>query len=171
MPRGNKMAGDKDGNMWAKVEIKTDGTPEQVASFLIDWFRRNYTSFGMVPRLIFNEGGSLARVEGVNAPDDVLIAYTYDEAFAILNDGKLPEDIELDPGYRYIHRRKGKIDGVYVAASVYHRIDAQTGLTSLCGAVRAGAAGYEIIIKDKPLLQSRLCNNCLRGITIVRGEK
>lgn len=159
------MAEDK-ANLMGKVELKMDGTPEQLASFLIDWFRRNYTSSGMVPRLKFNEGGSLNGIEGVNAPKDVVIAYTFDEAFAILNDGKTPDEFDLDPGWRYIFRRRGKVDGKYVAASVYHRIDLVDGITSLCGAVRAGASGYEIVIKDKQLLQARLCNNCIRGITV-----
>lgn len=160
------MAEDKDGNLITKIEMKTEGTPEQVASFLIDWFRRNYTSYAMVPRLVFNEGGSLRSVEGVNAPDDVLLTHTFDEAFAILNDGKTPDELDLDSGWRYIFRKKGKVDGRYVKASVYHRIDLVDGVTSLCGVVRAGENGYEIVIKDKRLLQARLCNNCIRGITV-----
>ena len=151
------MVGDKDSNMMTKIEIKTDGTPEQVASFIIDWCRRNYTGFGLVPRLIFNEGGSLKSVEGVNAPDDVLVAYTFDEAFAILNDGKKPGDIKLDPGYRYIFRSKGKYGGKFFPATVYHRINSADGISSLCGAVKAGEAGYELVLKKNALLQSRLC--------------
>ena len=159
------MAGDKEGNVWTKMEIKTDGTPEQVASFIIDWCRRNYTGYGLVPRLIFNEGGSLKSVEGVNAPDDVLVAYTFDEAFAILNDGKKPGEFDLDPGYRYVHRPKGKFEDVFYPASVYHRINSADGISSLCGAVKAGETGYELVLKKKALLQSRICNNCMKGIT------
>ena len=90
-----------------------------------------------------------------------------DEAFAIQNDGKTPDEIDLDPGFRYIFRRRGKVEGRYVNASVYHRI-ADDGVTSLCTAVTAGENGYEIVIKSKELLLSRLCNNCVKGITIKR---
>ncbi len=164
------MAGNKEGNLLAKIELATEGTPDQFAAFFIDWCRRNYTGYGMVPRLIFNEGGSIKSVEGVNASDDVLITHTFDEAFALLNNGKTPDEIELDAGYRYIHRRSGRVDDRHVEASVYHRIDAQDGVSSLCGAVKAGVSGYEIIFKEKQLLLSRLCNNCIRGIT-VRGDE
>ena len=149
------------------TKMKIDGTPEQFAAFLIDWCRRNYTSYGMVPRLKFDDAGSLWSIEGVTAPDDVVIAFGFDEAFAMLNDGKKPEEFDFDPGHRYVFRRSGKVNDRYVRASVYHRIG-EDGLTALCGAVKAGENGYEIVIKDKPLLQSRLCNNCLRGITVAR---
>ena len=157
------MAGDKDGNLWTKMEIKTDGTPEQLAAYIIDWARRNYSGYGMVPKLIFNEDGTLHSVEGMNAPDDILIAFTFEEAFAILNDGKAPAEFNLDPGFRYVHRRKGKFEDVFYPASAYHRIG-DDGVSSLCGAAKAGESGYEIVFKKKKLLSSRICNNCMKGI-------
>jgi hypothetical protein len=146
---------------------KIQGTPEQFAAMMIDWCREHYRIFMLVPRITLSQAGAVIQVDIIQAQQELLNWNTYDDAFEILN-GKTPDKMVLEPGYRYIYRKKGRYDGTWRPDSSYHKLG-KDWKTAVCGAAEAGQVGFELVIKAKPVLRSKLCNNCAKGI-VTRQE-
>lgn len=145
--------------------VRIGQSPEQFADFMIDWCADTYYRFGLVPRITFNDDGSVAMVEGIPAKSELLKTHTFGDAFVVLN-GITPVECKkgLTPGHRYIHRQKGNVDGKWRPASQYHLPD-KDYTTSLCGAAVAGKGGYEIVFSKTPVMRARTCTHCARGTT------
>lgn len=146
------------------LHVRLDGSPEHFAAFMIDWCRQTYRIMWIVPRITLNEDGSVAMVEGIQASEPVIMTHTFDDAFERLN-GKPPTEFDLQPGIRYIHRKKGTVDGRYRTVSQYHMPDKDL-TTSICGAAMAGENGYQLVFKKTKVLRSLLCTHCARGTRI-----
>ena len=152
---------------YRNFHVRLAGTPEQFAAFLIDWCRESYRVIGLVPRITLNEDGSVGMVEGIQAERNLLLTHTFNDAFEVLN-GKTPAEFALAPGHRYLHRLKGTVEGRWRPASQYHKPD-KDYTTSVCGAVSAGGAGYEIVFKTDPVPRTMLCTHCARGTKTRQG--
>ena len=143
--------------------VRISGTPEQFAVWMIDWCREAFRVYGIVPRITFNEDGSVQMVEGIQATPKLMETHTFNDAFEIINGGKTPDQLDLKPGFRYIHRMQGTYDGKWRQASQYHD-PSKDFTTAYCGAAQAGEGGYEIVFKKNQVIRARLCNNCAKGI-------
>ena len=66
----------------------------------------------------------------------------------------------------YIHRPKMRIDNRITERSTFHMMDDADSDMSQCGAVRVGEDGYIHVHKDRKLLLSMTCNNCLNKIIV-----
>ena len=52
----------------------------------------------------------------------------------------------------------------------YHQL-AKDGKTAVCGAVALGEFGFKVIEKERPVLRSRICNNCISGRVVRQIEQ
>ena len=143
-------------------------SPEETALWMIDWCREHYRvpGFSFIPKLTLRDDGGVTAVAYFPTRKSLEYTHSFNDAFEILNHC-VPDDLELS-GKRYIYRAKGKHDGKYRPASVYHLVG--TGGYSACGAVKAGEIGYKTIYRKTPVLRSQQCNHCSRG-TVIRQEE
>ena len=128
---------------------------------LVELCRKYFETLGTVPK-ISTEAGNLL-MEVVQFKDLETRRYlTFEKAFDVVNDWPLKD---LDPTL-YIHRAKGMLGDRHVEASQFHLQAADDPEAAKCRAVTAGENGYQLVLKPKPLLQSRTCTNCLHTKTI-----
>ncbi len=65
--------------------------------------------------------------------------------------------------FLYLRRPRSKnYEGRWRVASMFHQI-AIDGQTSVCGAVKNGLHGFEIVIRNTQVLRSMTCSNCTQG--------
>ncbi len=69
-----------------------------------------------------------------------------------------------DEKFRYIRRPKMKVGKRYRPASTYHQT--KDGETSKCGGVRVGDKGFELVERERKVLLSMTCSNCLNNIVV-----
>ncbi len=73
---------------------------------------------------------------------------------------------EVSPKFDYIYRPKMKLGDRVTVASTYHMVDKEDSDLARCGAVRAGEDGYTVVHKDRKLLLSMTCSNCLNRVIV-----
>ena len=127
---------------------------------LVELCRKYFKTLGTVPK-ISTEADNLL-IEVVQFKDLETRRYLpFEKAFDVVNDWPLKD---LDPTI-YIYRAKGTVGNRHVEASQFHLQAKDDKELSLCRAVGAGLNGYQLVLKPKPLLQSRTCTNCLQTKT------
>ena len=133
---------------------------------LVELCEKYFKTLGTVPRISI-EGDHMA-IEVVQIIDLETRRYgTFSQAFDTTN-GFLLKDFKPTI---YIHRSKGKHlnqrgKTVWHETSMYHLQDLENPTISKCGAATATEYGYRMLLKPRPMLRSRTCANCLKGIVV-----
>ena len=68
--------------------------------------------------------------------------------------------------FTYIQRPSHRMGARWVESSVLHLGDEADRDLSRCGMVRVGEDGYIHVDKDRKLLLSMTCNNCLNRVVV-----
>lgn len=144
----------------------TTATAAGTIDELVDLCERYFKSLGTVPKISF-EGDHLA-IEVVQMKNRDTRRYgTFSQSFDVINGFPLKE---FKPTI-YIHRAKGTHlnqhgKTVWHETSMYHLQDLEDPTMAKCGAAQATVYGYRLVLKPKPMLRSRTCANCVKGVVV-----
>lgn len=148
------------------ITVLAEGTVYDLVTLCMRYFK----TLGTVPKITI-EGDHMA-IEVVQIVDMETRRYgTFEQAFDTTN-GYLLKDFKPTI---YIHRPRGKHlnrqnKTVNHETSTYHLQDPDNPTLSKCHAAQATVYGYILVLKPKPMLRSRTCANCLKGIVVKQAS-